>query len=129
MTADVIEALMEEARLEDPVILEREQAEIAARSGQIAKHLTCGRLVAEIHPDVYAAWEHQRGKEFFSKKAGGDGIDYLLKHFPACRVKSEAANPMLLVNGFRDAPLSTPPKPSPAPGVRGRRGRWALQAA
>ena len=110
-TAEVIEELLEMARLKDPVILEREQAEIAQASGAVARDMCCGRLVAEIHPEVYAEWEAKMGPDFFNKKKGGDGLEYLMKHFPACRVESKSAKVAMHV------------KRSP---VTGRRGRWAL---
>jgi hypothetical protein len=106
----VIEELIAEAKLEEPVILERQQAEIAAASGQVARDLCCGRLVAEIEMGAYQDWEHKMGKAFFSKKQGGDGLEYLAKHFPATRVKS--VSPHIKVHVKR----------SP---VVGKRGRWA----
>ncbi len=108
VTADIIEELLEQARLKDPVILEREQAEIAAASGCLARDLSCGRLVAEIHEDVYDAWTAKEGQQFFTK---GDGVEYLAKHFPATRVVSKSRQPKILVDGFR--------KTAPSRG-----GRW-----
>jgi len=109
-TAGIIEELLNEARLQDPVILEREQAQIAAASGQVARDLCFGRLVAEIHQDVFEEWIHKEGPDFFSKKQGGDGVEYLAKHFPATRVESRSPHIKLHVHR------------SP---VRGKRGRWA----
>jgi hypothetical protein len=86
-TEDVIAALQEEARLDEPVILEQRQAQIAAESGRLAKKLSCGRLVAEIEETAFNAWESQR-PGFFKKE--NDGLDYLLKHFPGCRVDYKA---------------------------------------
>ena len=110
VTADIIEELLEQARLKDPVILEREQAEIAAASGCLARDLSCGRLVAEIHEDIFDAWGQKEGYEFFTK---GDGVKYLNKHFPATRVVSKSRQPKILVDGFRKPPTT----PS-------RGGRW-----
>lgn len=114
MTADVIEELMAMAEFKNPVILEREQAQIAAASGQVARDMSCGRLVAEIHPEVYSEWLAKEGPDFFSKSKGGDGVEYLAKHFPATRVTSRSANTRVAV----------PALPAYR-GVRGKRGRWA----
>jgi hypothetical protein len=115
-TADIIEELLAMAELQNPVILEREQASIAAASGQVARDLCCGRVVAEIHPEVFEEWVQKEGPEFFSKKHGGDGVEYLAKHFPATRVKSVSPNVRLHVNR---SPVT------PRRGVHGKRGRWA----
>jgi len=121
-TADIIEELMNLAELENPVILERKQAEIAARSGQLARDLSCGRLVAEIESSVYEEWCIKEGPAFFSKKAGGDGIEYLAKHFPATRVKS--VSPHVKVHVNRSA-TEAAPSAHPRHRITGRRGRWA----
>lgn len=113
-TDDVIEALQDEARLDEPVILERRQAEIAARSGQLARKLSCGRLVAEFDQEVFAAWESQR-PGFFKKES--DGLDYMLKHFPGCRVNYKPAGGLQTVAGARNL--------APKFRVTGKRGRWA----
>lgn len=110
-TDDVVEALLEQARLDEPVILERRQAEIAAQSSRLARKLSCGRLVAEFDEDVYAAWESQR-PGFFKKEA--DGLDYLMKHFPACRVDYKPAAGLQTAAGARNRYR-----------VTGKRGRWA----
>lgn len=109
-TAEVIEALLEEARFNEPVILEREQAKIAAASGQVARDLSFGRVVAEFEPEVFHAWTAKEGPDFFSKAKGGDGVEYLTKHFPSTRVVSKSPHIRVHV------------KRSP---VTGRRGRWA----
>jgi hypothetical protein len=70
MTADVIEELMELAKFQDPVILEREQALLAHASGQVARDLSCGRVVAEIHQEVYEEWVGKEGPDFFSRPLG-----------------------------------------------------------
>lgn len=108
---------MQLARPEDPVILERRQAVIAAQSGRVAKALSCGRLVAEIEPDAFAQWEQQR-PGFFKKE--NDGLDYLLKHFPSVRVHTPA-KPGLQTRAMAEN------KPGATSGYRvtGRRGRWA----
>lgn len=113
VTADVIEELFGMADLQNPIILEREQAAIAAASGQVARDLTCGRLVAEIHQEAYEEWVAKEGPEFFSKKHGGDGIEYLAKHFPATRVKSVSPHCKVHV---RELPQYR---------VVGKHGRWA----
>jgi hypothetical protein len=118
VTADIIAELYEMADLKNPVILEREQAQIAAASGQIARDLSCGRVVAEFLPEVYEEWVRKEGPAFFSKKKGGDGIEYLAKHFPATRVKSMSPNVALHVNRSAVAPLKRY-------AVTGKRGRWA----
>lgn len=113
VTADIIEELMIMADFQNPVILEREQARIAAASGQVAQDLSFGRLVAEIHPEVYDEWVAKEGKDFFSKRNGGDGVEYLAKHFPATRVKSRSPH----------CRVHVAQKPKYA--VTGKRGRWA----
>lgn len=115
-TAEVIEELLEQADLQNPVILEQEQARMAAASGQVARDLCCGRVVAEIHSEVYDEWIAKEGKHFFSKKHGGDGLEYLAKHFPATRVKSVSPHTRLHVHRSPVAPRR---------GVHGKRGRWA----
>lgn len=112
-TADIIEELIAMAKLKEPVLLEREQAEIAAASGQVARDMSCGRLVAEIHPEVFDDWVAKEGPDFFSKAKGGDGIEYLAKHFPATRVNSRSAH------------IRVPVRELPRYRVRGKRGRWA----
>lgn len=117
-TADIIEELLEMARFKDPVILEKEQALIAAESGAMARDLSFGRVVAEIHPEVFDEWTAKEGPDFFKKSKGGDGVEYLTKHFPATRVDSRSPNTKLHVN--RSAP---PARKRFA--VTGKRGRWA----
>ncbi len=112
-TADVIEALIEQADLQNPVILEEEQARMAAASGQVARDLTCGRLIAEIHQEVFEEWVAKEGPQFFSKKHGGDGVEYLAKHFPATRIVSRSPNIKVHV------------REKPRYRVTGKRGRWA----
>jgi len=120
VTADVIEELIELADLQNPVILEREQALMAGASGQVARDLSCGRLVAEIHQEVYEEWAQKEGPGFFSK--AGDGIEYLAKHFPATRVKSVSPHVKIHVNRSEATPVvSARTKYA----VTGRRGRWA----
>lgn len=121
-TAEVIEELLEMAQFKNPVILEREQAEIAAASGGVARDLMCGRVVAEIHPEVFDEWVAKEGPEFFQKNKGGDGVEYLAKHFPATRVQSRSPHVKLHVH--RSA---APAVRSAVPRYRvtGRRGRWA----
>jgi hypothetical protein len=121
-TTEIIEELLDLADLQNPVILEREQAQIAAASGQVARDLVCGRLVAEVHQEVWEEWTQKEGPEFFSKKHGGDGIEYLAKHFPATRVKSVSPHTKVHVNRSAVAPISTT---APRYRVTGRRGRWA----
>lgn len=122
VTADVIEELIGMADLQNPVILEREQAAIAAKSGQVARDLACGRLVAEIHQEVYEEWVQKEGPDFFSKAKGGDGVEYLAKHFPATRVKS--VSPHTKIHVHRSG-VATPPPAQPRHRITGRRGRWA----
>lgn len=112
-TAEVIEALLDEARLNEPIILEQEQARIAAASGQLARDLSFGRVVAEIEAEAFHAWTAKEGPDFFSKARGGDGVEYLAKHFPATRVVSKSPHIRVHV------------KRSP---VTGRRGRWRSPA-
>jgi hypothetical protein len=123
MTADIIEELLEMAQFKNPVILEREQAEIAAASGAVARDLSFGRVVAEIHPEAYAEWVAKEGPEFFSKKHGGDGVEYLAKHFPATCVKSVSPHVKLHVNRSAPQPVASSARRRYA--VTGRRGRWA----
>lgn len=122
VTADVIEELMKLAALQNPIILEREQALIAAKSGQVARDLSCGRLVAEIHQEVYEEWCAKEGPDFFSKKKGGDGIEYLAKHFPSTKVKSVSPHVKLHVNRSESVAVGSARTKYR---VTGRRGRWA----
>jgi hypothetical protein len=122
VTADIIEELLEMAELQNPVILEREQASMAAASGQVARDLCCGRLVAEVHQEVWEEWVAKEGPDFFSKKKGGDGIEYLAKHFPATRVKSVSPHTKVHVNRSAVAPISSSARRF---AVTGKRGRWA----
>jgi|GEM_PF-2950140 len=117
-TADIIEALIENARLKDPVILEQRQAAIAAASGAMARDLSFGRLIAEIDEDVVEAWEAKEGKEFFTRK--GDGVAYLAKHFPATRVDSRSPHTKVHVNRSASVPVVSAARNPYA----GRRGRW-----
>jgi hypothetical protein len=122
VTADVIEELMLLADLQNPVILEREQAEMAAASGQVARDLSCGRVVAEIHQEVYEEWALKEGPDFFSKAKGGDGVEYLAKHFPATKVVSRSPNIKVHTHRSAVAPVVSA---VPRYRVTGRRGRWA----
>lgn len=121
-TAEIIEELLEMADLQNPVILEQEQARIAAASGQVARDLMCGRVVAEIHQEVFEEWVAKEGPDFFSRAKGGDGVEYLAKHFPATRVKSVSPHVKLHVNRSDVAPVASA---RPRHRVTGRRGRWA----
>lgn len=97
----VIEELVEMSRPQDPVIVEREQAEIAAAAGQEARDLMCGRLVAQIHPDSFNYWYAREGEGFFRDKGN---FEKFLRDNPGCRVTSRSPRPKILVDGFRDAP-------------------------
>jgi hypothetical protein len=119
MTADIIEALLEEAKLDDPVILEARQAKIAAASGAMARDLSCGRVIAEFDEDVFQAWEQKEGRDFFTKK--GDGVKYLNKHFPSTRVESRSPHVKVHVNRSAPAPVTSA---APRYSYTGRRGRW-----
>jgi hypothetical protein len=105
--ADVMEELTALSRPKDAVILEREQAEIAATAGQLAREFMGGHKIAQIHPEVFDTWVRQRGIEFFTKH---DGVEYLARHFPSTVTKYQPARLKLHVHR------------SP---VQGRRGRWA----
>jgi hypothetical protein len=86
ITADVIEALQEMARPNDPVIIEREQAEIAAAAGQVTKDLAFGRVVAQVHGDSFDYWTRREGLGFWKDKGN---LKRFLADNPACVVKSE----------------------------------------
>jgi hypothetical protein len=90
----------------------QQAAIVQARPGQ-AYIKSAFALKAEIDPQVHAYWRMREGAGFWKHE-----LDWFLKKHPQCRVKSIAANPTLLVDGFRDvAPRS----------IRSaRRGRWAL---
>ncbi len=98
ITADVIESLMEMAEPWEPVIIEREQAQIAAAAGQTARDLSCGRLIAQIHPDSYNYWLHREGPGFWQDKGN---MDKFLRDNPACRVNSRSPKIMVGYGGDR----------------------------
>jgi len=87
ITTDVIEELVAMSRPAEPVIVEREQAEIARVAGNEARDLACGRLVARIHPDAYAYWEQREGEGFWKDK---HELKNFLRDNPACRVNSRS---------------------------------------
>lgn len=86
ITADVIEALHEMGRPEEPVILEREQAQIAAVAGTVAQDMAFGRTVAQIHGDVFDYWTAREGLGFWKDKAN---LRKFLSDNPACKVESK----------------------------------------
>lgn len=108
ITADVIEELNAMARHDEPVILEREQAEIAAAAGTQARDLSCGRITAQIHPDVFDYWAQREGLGFWYDKGN---TDHFLRDNPSCKVESK--NPRLVV-GYGTG----------MPSTSRRRGRW-----
>jgi len=101
VTDMVIEELMAMSRPKDPVILEREQAEIAAAAGQQAVDMCSGRMVAQIHADSFNYWTAREGEGFFRDKGN---FKKFLADNPACKVTSKSARPKILIDGFKDAP-------------------------
>jgi len=85
ITDDVKAALLELARPADPVILAREQAEMAATAGNLAREFAGGHVIAQFHPDVFDTWVRQRGIEEFTKS--NELIKYLARHHPATAMK------------------------------------------
>jgi hypothetical protein len=92
ITADVIEALVEMGRPHDPVILEREQAEIAAAAGTVTRNLCFGHVVGQVHEDVFDYWTAREGLGFWKDKGN---LRKFLADNPACRVegKGEGVKP------------------------------------
>lgn len=86
ITADVIEELAALARPNDPVILEREQAEIAAASGTVMRDMSFGRVVGQVHEDVFDYWTQREGLGFWKDKAN---LNKFLADNPACKVTSK----------------------------------------
>lgn len=86
ITADVIEALQEMARPAEPVIIEREQAEIAAAAGTVSQDLCFGHHVAQIHEDVFDYWTKREGLGFWKDKAN---LRRFLADNPSCKVTSK----------------------------------------
>jgi hypothetical protein len=84
ITDEVVAALVELSRPDEPVIVEREQAEIAAVAGQAARDMKFGRLVAQLHPAVYDYWTRREGPGFWR----GRNLERFLRDNPACRVRS-----------------------------------------
>jgi len=101
ITTDVLAALIEMSRPDEPVIVEREQAEIARIAGTEARDLACGRLIARIHPAAYSYWERREGKGFWKDKAT---VDKFLKDNPACRVDSKSRRAVISVLKALPAP-------------------------
>jgi hypothetical protein len=112
VTADVIEELVAMGRPQDPVIIEREQAEIAAVAGQVATHMSCGRMVAQVHGDSFDYWTKREGLGFWKDKKN---LAKFLRDNPGAKVHSISANPTVSFAGCK--------------GVTGKRGRWALKTA
>ena len=99
ITADVIEELVAMAQPANPVILEREAANIARCAGNLAREFCGGHMVAQMPEEVFNYWAHRFGPEFFTK---GDGVEYLTKHFPQIGCKYMPEKPTFLVQGRRD---------------------------
>lgn len=83
ITADVIEALVEMGRPHEPVILEREQAEIARIAGQTATTMSFGHQVAQIHEDVFDHWVEREGVKVWNDKSF---LRRFLADNPSCKV-------------------------------------------
>lgn len=116
ITDDVIAELDEIAGEKDKVVLEREQAEIAMRAGTVARDMKFGRMVAQIHPEVYAYWERREGAGFwFDKK----NVEKFLRDNPSCKVDSKSGRTVV-----RGANLGGSPALPRIVSGRGK-GRWA----
>lgn len=113
ITADVLEELVEMQRLREPVILEREQAEIAALAGTAAKDFACGRMVGQVHADVFDYWAQREGLGFWYDKKN---VDRFMSDNPATRVISRSGRAMVTV----DTKL-------PARHGAAGRGRWGTR--
>lgn len=115
MTDDIAGALAE-LRLAEldrcALAADANQAAIAREFRQEATHLECGEVVARIDQDVLNHWEMRYGRDFFSKEKGD--LKWFLKKFPAARVRSHAANPVISLAGL--------------PSVPSRGGRWHAAA-
>ena len=99
---EVAAELIEMSRPQDPVILEREQAQIAATSGMLAREFLGGHSVAQMHEDVADYWIKRLGMKGFLE----EGVPYLAKHHPTTAMKYQPAKTTVR--------------------VQGRRGRWGL---
>lgn len=112
MTAEVARELQ--------ILNQQESDEIYLAAQQRQDHIAkvCGREsvaqggvrhIAQIDEAVYNTWETREGPEFWKNELG-----YMLKRHPELAVKS--VSPTLTVSMAGAA----------RPGVRGKRGRWAL---
>ena len=101
----VLEALREMSRPNEPVILEREQAEMARMSGNLAREFMGGHSVAMIHEDVFDQWVRQRGLD----ETLNGVVPYLTKKFPSIGMKYQPAATKLHVHRSEAPSLSSPP--------------------
>ena len=122
MTADVIEALREMSRPQDPVIIEREQAEIAAVAGTVARDLSFGRVVGQIHADAFDYWTAREGLGFWKDRGN---LRRFLNDNPACKVESKGRGVLPHAGARVTRYVSTPAGVTSAGLRRAGKGRWA----
>jgi len=122
ITADVIEELVAMGRPQEPVIIEREQAEIAATAGQVAKNMTCGHLVAQVHEDSFDYWTAREGLGFWKDRSN---LKRFLADNPACKVKSQGEGVKIAPGARVKRYVSTSAGVVSTGLKRAGKGRWA----